>query len=253
MKAFPRFLGKELLEIARTWRLPVVAGAALFFALTGPVLANLTPELLKSMTTSTPGMIIQLPEPTYVDAYAQWIKNLAQIVAFVIVIASAGAIAGEVAAGTTALVLTKPVSRAGFVVAKYVAQTVLVTVTAVIGTALTQLVTLIVFGEAPPEKLWLSAGIWIAYAALLVAIVTLCSAALPTLAAAGVGVVAMFALSLAALWGPLLRYSPAGLTAAPSDVLLGKDVSLLWPLLTTAGLAVVLVAAASLVFSRREL
>ena len=39
----------------RTWRLPVVGGVVLFFALTGPVLALLTPEILRSMQASQPG------------------------------------------------------------------------------------------------------------------------------------------------------------------------------------------------------
>jgi ABC-2 type transport system permease protein len=247
------FLAKELTEALRTWRLPVLGGVVLFFALSGPVLALLTPQLLQSMQASQPGVVIQLPDPTWRDAYGQWIKNLSQIVAFVAIIAAAGTVSGEVASGTAALVLTKPVSRSAFVVAKAISLFALVAACVALGTLLTQAVTLVVFGQAPVAPLWGPMLAWLAFAGLLVAIATLLSALLPTLAAAGLAVGAFFAISLAALWGPAVRYSPAGLTLAPGELLLGKDPALLWPLATTLAAAVALVTVAAALFARREL
>ena len=248
-----RFLGKEIVELLRTWRLPVIGGVVLFFALTGPVLALLTPELLKSMQSSQPGVIIQVPEPIWRDAYAQWIKNLTQVVAFVTIIAAAGSVAGEVASGTAVLVLTKPVSRGGFVVAKVIALFALVSSPVLLGTLLTQGVTYIVFGEAPWAPLWEPTLVWLVFAALLVAISVLLSSTVKTLAAAGIGVGVFFMLSLAAIWGPAVRFSPAGLTVAPARMLLGETVAVGWPLLTTAVGAIAVVALAAVLFARREL
>ena len=44
MSGFAAFAGKEAREILRTWRIWVLPGILLFFALTGPVLAKLTPQ-----------------------------------------------------------------------------------------------------------------------------------------------------------------------------------------------------------------
>lgn len=252
MRGFSRFLGKEMTELARTWRLPVVGGVVLFFALSGPVLALLTPQLLESMQGQS-GVIIQVPDPTWRDAYAQWIKNLTQIVAFVAIIAAAGSVAGEVAGSTTALVLTKPVSRTAFVVTKALALFGLVGAVVLVGAAATQAVTFVVFGEAPAAELWTSTLVWLAFAALLVAQAVFFSAILPTLAAAGLGVGVFFAISLLALWGPAVRYSPVGLVTAPGELLASKNPELLWPLVTTALATGALVAIASAAFSRREL
>lgn len=54
-------------------------------------------------------------------------------------------------------------------------------------------------------------------------------------------------------WSPMLRWTPAGVINAP--VALGADfeVQLLWPALTTAALAAILVWVAVRVFERREL
>lgn len=248
-----RFLSKETVELLRTWRLPVVGGVVLFFAITGPVLALLTPEILRSMQASQPGVIIQVPDPTWRDAYAQWIKNLSQIVAFVTIISAAGSVAGEVASGTAQLVLTKPVSRSGFVVAKGVAFFGLVAGVVLIGAALTQAMTLAVYGVAPSAPLWGPTLVWLVFAALLIAVAVLLSTVAPTLAAAGIGVGVLFVLSLAGMWGPAVRFTPAGLTVAPSQLLAGQGVDLLWPLLTTVVAAVFLLALAAVLFTRREL
>lgn len=253
MRGFAHFLGKELKEVARTWRLPVIGGVVLLFAVTGPVLALLTPELLKSLSSSQPGVIIQVPDPTWRDAYAQWVKNLGQIVAFVAIIAAGGTVAGEVASGTATLVLTKPVSRSAFVVAKVAALIGLVAGCVVVGAALTQGVTYAVFGEAPFVEVWLPTLAWLALAAFLIAVTVALSSIMPTLAAAGLGVGIFFALSIGALWGPLVRYTPIGLTTAPAEYLAGRDPSLSWPVATAVLGVVAATALGAWLFSRREL
>lgn len=253
MSGFARFLRKELLELVRTWRFPTLAGVTWFFALSGPVLALLTPQLLESMQAAQPGVVIQVPDPTWRDAYAQWVKNLSQIVAFVTIIAAAGSVSGEIASGTSTLVLTKPVSRGAFVAAKAVALYLLVFGVVAVGALLTHVVTLLVFGAAPAAELWAPTLVWLAFAALLVAIGVLLSSLVSTLAAAGLGVGAFFAVSLAALWGPLVRYSPAGLAVAPAELVAGRTPQLGWPLATTAAAAIALVLAAAALFARREL
>lgn len=253
MDGFTRFLAKEANELARTWRLKVLGGVVLLFALTGPIMALFTPQLLESMQASQPGVIIQVPDPTWRDAYAQWVKNLTQIVSFIAIITAAGSVAGEVASGTAILVLTKPVSRAAFVVAKSVAVFALVAVVVVAGTAITQGVTWVVFDTAPAAELWGPTAAWLALAALLISLAVMLSTFTQTLAAAGIGLGGFFAISLAALWGPAVRYSPAGLTTAPAEMLAGSDPSLAWPFATAVAASVALVAIGAAVFSRREL
>lgn len=253
MRGFVRFLGKELQEIVRTWRLFVLPGILLFFALSGPVLAKLTPQLISSLTQSQPGVVIEVPEPSYVDAYVQWIKNLSQIAIFALLIVSGGLVAGERASGTAVLVLTKPVSRAAFVAAKFLAQSALVTVATLVCTAVTWGVTLAVFGEGPPAPLFEATGVWLVFAIFFVAVATLLSTALSTLAAAGTSVLAYFAISLAALWGPAVRWSPAGLAGAPADILASQAVEIGWPIATSIALTGLVVLAAMAVFNRREL
>lgn len=254
MRGFRAFLRKEVREILRTWRIWVLPGIVLFFALSGPVLALLTPQLLKSVAGSQPGLVIQLPDPTWRDAYAQWVKNLAQIATYALVIILGGLISSERKGGTAVLVLTKPVTRAAFVLAKFTSQAVLLVSTTVLGAACTWLVTLAVFGEAPLGVLASSTGVWLAWGVLLVAIMTLASTLVNSQAgAAGLGFGALIVLSIATLWGPALKYSPAGLMGAPSALVAGDSAALTFPLLSAVGLAVLAIIAAVRAFARAEL
>ncbi|MRS12467.1 MAG: hypothetical protein EG823_05270 [Actinobacteria bacterium] len=255
MGGFNAFLGKELREILRTWRIWVLPGIVLLFALTGPVLAKITPELLGSlMADQQSGVVIQLPDPTYVDAYAQWTKNLSQMVLFVVIIMFGGIISSEKKAGTAALVLTKPLSRMSFVIAKFISQAALVTVPVVAGALATWGVTYAVFAEAPLEPLAQATGAWLVLAMLFVALMEMLSATFDSQAgAAGLGFLAYILLSIAAIWKPALDYTPSGLVGAPNATLLGEAPSLGWPILVTLALTAACVAGAVAVFRKREL
>lgn len=246
------FLAKDLREIVRTWRLWVLPGFLLFSALTGPPTARFIRELLATVGGDAfQGLV---PDPTWADSYAQWAKNLTQVVTLALVISLGGTISGEKRNGTAALVLTKPVSRGAFVWAKFLSTTTLVVTATLLGMLLTWLFTMALFPAAPLGPVLAATAAWLLFAALLVAVTLLASAALDSAAgAAGVGLGAYFLLLLLGVWGPALKWSPAGLAAAPSALAVDAARDLLWPALTTAVLTAALMWAAVAVFQRREL
>ncbi|MBN2405108.1 MAG: ABC transporter permease [Coriobacteriia bacterium] len=254
MGGFKTFLRKEFREIFKTWRIWVLPGIVLFFAISGPVLTAFTPELLKTVTTEQPGVIIQIPDPTFLEAYAEWIGNLSQIVLFAAIIIFGGMVSGEKKSGTAMLVLTKPITRTAFVLAKFVSNLVLLVCTVAVGTAVTWGVTLAMFGEAPAEKLLVSTGLFLILAILFLGVMTLFSSLVDSQAgSAGLGILILVVLSLLGLWGPALEYSPAGIMSASSSYLMGKDPSLLWPSVTSVVVTLLALAGGAFVFSRREL
>jgi len=111
---------KEIVEIYRSKKLLILIVLFGFIAITSPVIARLMPEILKSVTIA-PGITISLPEPTWVDAIDQLIKNIAQIGMIVIIIIFAGSVAEEKNKKTLELVLSKPISRSVFVLSKFIA------------------------------------------------------------------------------------------------------------------------------------
>jgi ABC-2 type transport system permease protein len=253
MTGLGAFLGKEAREIVRTWRIWVLPGIVLFFALTGPPLARFTKELLAAALGSQ-AEGLPLPTPTYLDSYAQWTKNLGQLVMFALILMLGGAVSGEHRAGTTTLVLTKPLSRASFIVAKVLANIGLVVVTTLVGAAVTWVGTRLFFPEAPPGPLLAATASWLLVATLFVGITVFASAAVDASAGAvGIAFAVYVVLAVGGVWAPTKRYTPAGLLGAPDQLAHGGHPALVWPVLTCAVLTVAIVWAAIAVFRRREL
>ena len=247
------FARKEVREILRTWRIWVLPGILLFFAFTGPVLAKLTPEIVGALAADQLGGL-KIPTPTYLDAYAQWIKNLSQIGLFALIIIYGSIVSGESKSGTAVLVLTKPVSRTAFIIAKATVHSAFLAILVVIGTLVTWGLTAAVFREAPGSALWSSALVWLVFGLLFIALMTLLSVLIGSAAgAAGAGLGAYALMSIAAIWKPLGTYSPAALATMPSSLAAGKGVAVLWPVLTSLLLAAALFALASRAFRRSEL
>ena len=233
MNGFTAFARKETREILRTWRLWVLPGIVVFFALAGPVLARFTPEIVSAAVGGQLGGL-KLPAPTYLDAYGQWIKNLSTIALVAIIITYAGIISSEIRSGTAALVLTKPVSRTAFVIAKAAIHAVFLTVLVVAGTPLTWGTTAAVFGSAPGSALWSSTLAWLVFGVLFIALMTLLSVLIGSAAgAAGAGLGAYALVSIVSIWKPLGLYSPAALATQPASLAAGQDVAVLWPVLTS--------------------
>lgn len=253
MNGFTAFARKEAREILRTWRIWVLPGILLFFALTGPILARFTPEIVGAVAGSQLGGF-KLPTPTYLDAYGQWIQNISQIALFALIIIYGSIISSETRNGTAALVLTKPVSRTAFVIAKVMIHSVVLALLLIVGTLLTWGITAVTFGSAPGSALWSSALVWLVLGTLFIALMTLLSVLISSAAgAAGAGLGAYALLAIASIWEPLGSYSPAGLPTKAATLAAGNDAAVLWPVLTALLLAVAFVALAARIFRQRDL
>lgn len=253
MTGFTAFARKEAWEIVRTWRIWVLPGILLFFAVTGPLVARFTPEFLEAVAGDQLGDL-QLPIPTYVDAYAQWVKNLSQIGLFALIIIYGGIVSSEVRSGTAALVLTKPVSRPAFVAAKATVHSAFLTIVLMVGTLVTWSLTVAAFGSAPAQGLWSAALVWLVLGVLFVAVMTLLSVLIKSpVGAAGAGLGAYILLAIAGIWTPLGTYTPAGLGSQAAGLAAGQHPVVLWSILTTLLLSLCLVSLAAWVFRRSDL
>ena len=254
MTAFAAMLRKEALEIRRTWRLWVIPGILIFFGLVDPILAKIAPKLVESIATDQPGTVIVLPDPVALDAYVQFAKSLTQIVLIALIIASADLVAGERRSGTAILVLTKPLARSAFVLAKVTAQIVLVVIAALLGGAVCWLGTRAIFGEAPLGPLAAAIGVWLVFALLFIAIAALLSVVLSAQAgAAGLGIAIYALLALLAQWGPAKDYTPAGLFAAIDTAIRGGTTGIAWPVVTGLLTAALCLLIAIFLFGRQEI
>jgi ABC-2 type transport system permease protein len=253
VNGFLAFLGKELLEIRRTWRIWVLPGILMAVGLSSPILAAISPRLIESLTAGQPDVIIQIPDPTAIDAYLQFAQSLLQIVLLALIIVAAGVVSSERRSGTAILVLTKPVSRSAFLLAKFIAQMLLIVVALIPASFACWLVTLALFDEAPPGVFVQSTLLYVVLAALFIATMMVFSTLVNSQAgAAGLGLVMYLIIGIFSGWGPTQEYSPAGLFSAIGNILTGADPPILGPVLTGILATGLLLTLAILIFTRQE-
>lgn len=254
MTAFRAFLVKELRETRKTWRLWVVPGILVFIGITSPVIAAVTPALLRATAERSPGVIVHFPPPVASDSYLQFLGNLMQMALLAVIVTGGASIAAERRAGTAVLMLTKPLTRSGFIVAKAVSGIVLLVPATAAGATVCVVITILLFDPSHIAAFAASVGLWLALASMFTALMVLLSAAtLRQGPAAGGGIAAYVAVAVLTGFPVVRDHSPAGLFAAGDALVKGRDVALVWPLLTTLVITVLCVAGAALVFRRKEL
>jgi len=118
MKTFTTFASKELLESLRTYRLWIMLVVFLALGILSPLTAKLLPALLNG-TDMGDGVILHMPDPTAMDAWTQFFKNISQLGGLVLVIVFCGITATEFSRGTLINILTKGVQRSTVIAAKF--------------------------------------------------------------------------------------------------------------------------------------
>jgi ABC-2 type transport system permease protein len=116
---FRTLLLKELREWRRTFRLVIIVLVLLVSGMISPLLAKYTPQLLRILPGVPAELTAMIPEPTIVDSFTQYIKNISQFGLIVVIVLTMGVMSQEIERGTMAMLLTKPVERSAVVLAKW--------------------------------------------------------------------------------------------------------------------------------------
>lgn len=116
MKNLYYFTKKELFECWRTSRLLIMVIIFLILGLMNPLLAKLTPEIVKMTIGEI--MANTIPEPTSIDSWTQFYKNLTQIGLIVIALMFSGVVSNEIGRGTLINLVTKGLRRWVIIVGK---------------------------------------------------------------------------------------------------------------------------------------
>jgi ABC-2 type transport system permease protein len=213
---------KELLEQWRTFRLVIVVVVFVAFGILSPVLAKYTPELIKALVPA--GQLpVALPVPTMADAIVQFTKNVGQTLTLAAILLAMGSIATEKERGTAAFLLTKPASRAAFVVAKLagIAATLAIAMAAAGVAAYAYTAWLF----SPPPALGFAGMCVVLWLGLLVVgAITLLGSALTrsAIAAGAIGFGAYIGLAIVSALPTIGPYTPAGLQGPAMQLALGE-------------------------------
>jgi len=154
MNGYLAFLKKEISEYAKTYKLFIMLVLFAVLGIANPLVAKLTPDILKSLATD--GVTIAIPEPTDYDAWKQFFKNATQVGLVVMAILSSGVMSSELTKGTLINLLTKGLSRSVVILSKYTCMVLVWTVSVALCFGLTNGYTSYLFPESKASNLLFS-------------------------------------------------------------------------------------------------
>ena len=154
MKGYIAFTKKEFTEQFRTYKVLIMLAVFFVFGMTSPVLAKMMPKIFSSFAVE--GFNLTIPTPTYMDAYAQFFKNMTQMCLLVFILVFCGSLAQELTKGTLVNILSKGMSRQSVILSKFTASLALWTVSYLVAVLTDYGYTLYYFGSHPAKHLILS-------------------------------------------------------------------------------------------------
>ena len=233
MNSFLAWTKKEILEGARSYRFLLIAGAIAFFAFLDPAMLKILPLILKSQFGADMAALLVASRDS---AFATFLKDLFEILTFILCISLGGIVARERKARIFVIPATKGASFPGIILAKTVTYA-LVNVLAILPlTFLSYAYAGILF----PGQTW-STAVPLAAAASLslyfvytVCLVVLASAVMPSPAGAGILSLALsFGLPAIASLFRIGKYFPSWLALGAPGAQAADGGSLLLPALVS--------------------
>jgi len=250
------FLRKEFKEIYRTYRLWAIPVIFLFMAFSAPASAKFLPDFLKTQMEAQ-NITIKLPDPTAVQSFQAYFKNLTQIGLLAVILLSMGLTAEEKSQGILAQVVTKPVRRPDIIWAKWLVHGGWYLLSMAIGAVGCYLYTLGLFGKADLGGFMLANGVFALYLVLIFSVTVAAGAAARTQGVAGGLGLAGFVIfsTLPVFGGGLQHYSPGALSDLAFKLASGSGhiSDAFWPTIVTVAAIVLLLIGGISIFDRQEL
>ncbi len=253
MRAYLAFTKKEFIEAVRTYRLLILAAVFLLFGMMNPITAKITPRLLESLMPE--GVQITITEPTAMDSWAQFFKNVPQMGLFVVVILFSGILANEFSRGTLVNMLSKGLPRRVVILSKFSMSAVLWTGAYAMCAGVTAAYTEYFWtGDRVPGVLLAVFGLWLFGILLLSSLMlggVLFKNGYGSLLSTGGFVVVLF---LADFVPGVRDFNPVTLASGSMALLSGKleAAGFLWPAAAGSLMTVAFLLAAVAAFNRKQ-
>ena len=143
-RLFGEALRKELLQLWRTKMVLVILAVFALFGMASPLLAYFMPEIFANIKEAEMFRDL-IPEPSTVDATAQYLSNISQFGFLIAILIGMGSVASEKEKGLTEMILHKPLPRWAFILSKFTAQALVYLVAFFIAEILAYIYILVLF------------------------------------------------------------------------------------------------------------
>lgn len=253
MRTYLAFTKKEFTENWRTFKMMIMLVVFLIFGLMSPFMAKLTPEILK-MAGMDPAAL-GMTNPTAMDSWSQFFKNVGQMGLLVLVIVFCGIMANEFSKGTLINMLTKGMKRSAVILSKFTVASVIWTLSYLLCLAVCYGYTAYYFTMIELNNGFVSFfSIWL-YGILLIALVVfggvLFKNIYGSLLLTGGAIVAMALINIVPKFQ---KYNPSTLAGENMALLMGqKNLSDILPaIIISAVLIVVVIVASIMAFNKKQ-
>lgn len=118
MRGFWAYLKKEIWEQVVTYKVLIICTLFFLMGIISPIGAKYAAEVIAVLTDES--ISIQLPDPTYVDAFVQFFKNMSQLGVIVFVIIFSNILGQELTKGTLIIPISKGLTLRAVINAKFV-------------------------------------------------------------------------------------------------------------------------------------
>jgi ABC-2 type transport system permease protein len=157
---------KELLELARSFKLLWVPLVFILLGIMQPVTTYYMPMILEQAGSLPEGTVIDMPTPLGAEVLAQTLQQFGTIGILVLVLVCMGTVSSERNSGVASLILVKPISVLSFVVSKWTAMLILTWLSLAAGYLASWYYTGLLIGTSPLNKVLESFfvyGLWLSF------------------------------------------------------------------------------------------
>lgn len=152
-------LKKEWLENSRSHKALALLLISIIFGILGPLTALLMPEIMAGILPKK--LQEAIPDPTYLDSYSQYFKNINQLGLILLVFLFSGSLTQEFARGTLVNLITKGLSKKAIILAKFLVMSLIWTISYVLGSLTQYFYTLYYFNNHGEHKIIVYGMSWL--------------------------------------------------------------------------------------------
>ncbi len=243
-------MSKEIREHVRTRRVVVLPAVFLFFGMLGPILLHVTPQILESQ-----GINITMPPPDPEDSAGEYFESITIFGAVALILVAMGAVAEEKARGTIQLVMSKPVRRLDFLVAKFLIIALIAVGSIFVGGAACLYYTELLIGSLNRAAFFAALALLSLLLMFILSLTILLSTVLNSqVLAGGASIAVTFGLGfLPALGGPMAEYTPHSLARVANELLVSQAEGITAPVVATVSLTALMIVLTWVIFREQEL
>lgn len=243
---------KEMLEMARSYKLLWIPIVFILLGVMQPIISFYLPDILAASGDMPPELVNSMPVPLPSEVMLKTLSQFSTIGVLVLAIAGMNIVSGERYSGTAALVLVRSVPSLYFIISKWLGQLTLLVISFALGYGGAWYYTVQLMGPVNWQDSLAAGAIYLLWFAFAQSLILLCSTLFRGSAAAVISLLIMAVLSIThSLIPSWFIWSPAHLLSDAAAILAGNEFSAIAALSVTS-IGCLLVLATSTILLRQQ-